>query len=116
MATIKDRARFVVDARHLEGLMDLLSQVIICEMLWPIVTHLNRLVRVGISHFEITLFVVLLSKLLKLKITCLLEGLMVQLALGNLSGLADEVIKSHVEIIETVQVHLSLVELILEVQ
>ena len=44
--------------------MDLLSQVIICEMLWPIVTHLNRLVRMGVSHFEITLFVVLLSKLL----------------------------------------------------
>jgi len=52
MTAIKHWAWLVVNAGHLESLMDLLAQVIISQVLRPIITHLNCLVRAGVRHFE----------------------------------------------------------------
>ena len=44
VATIEDRRRLVVDACHLESLVDLLSQMLVRDVLWPFIRHCDGLV------------------------------------------------------------------------
>ena len=49
VASIEDGRRLVVDAGKLESVVNLLSNVFIVHILWPLVTHTNRLVCVRLS-------------------------------------------------------------------
>ena len=116
VTAVEYRTRLVIYASHLEGLMDLFPHIFIIERLWPIVAHLDSLICVGVSHLEVALLNITLAQLLELKLTCLLHSLVMQLTLGYLSRLADEVFKRHVQVIKSVKMHLCLIKLILEVQ
>ena len=50
----------------------------------------------------LALLVVRLTKLLKFKLTSLLESLVMHLSLGNFLRLADEIVQAHVQIIKTI--------------
>ena len=64
VTTIKHWTGLVVDASHLERLMNLFTHVIIRKVFWPVVTHLDGLVCARVSHLEVSLLHVLLSQLL----------------------------------------------------
>jgi len=82
VTAVEDWTWLVVNACHLESLVNLLAHMLIIKVLWPIVTHLNRLVRVRGSQIMLALLVVRLTKLLKFKLTSLLESLVMHLSLG----------------------------------
>ena len=85
-------------------------------MLRPIFTHFNSLVGARVRHFEVSLLDILLAQLFQLDLVCMFERIMMNLTLRYLTRLCNEISQTHVKIVEAVQIHLCLVELVLEVK
>ena len=95
--------------------MDLLLEVLVgLDMLQPVVVHLYGLIGTRVCHLEVRVQA-RLTELLLLKLSGQLHRLVSQFSRGDLRRLGNEFLHGHVEVVESVEVHLSFIELVLEV-
>lgn len=96
VSSIQDWTRLVINTGHFESLMDLLSQVFVTDLVWPILRHLDCLVGARISHLEEVFFHITVTHLFSLDISRLFERLMTNFTRGDLAWLGYEFFKIHV--------------------
>jgi len=95
--------------------MNLLSHGLVPQLTWPVITHCYGLIGSRISQI-IQSLLCSLSDLPQLSLRRILHRFVTHFPRRDLARLRDKLLQRHVQVVEAVKIHLSLIELVLEVE